>query len=317
MLSYSMLNLNFDYSSCVKVSERVNWRVDEVMPQETRLDFTRLFLPEQLARTRGLSALAGEPFLNDIERRSLNQISGNAYLNLFSFVEEYILATMLKHAQAEVFGDPSALRALTRFVDEELKHQALFDRYKQAFQRDFGHPCSVLETAQEVAGVIMSHSPMAVLLITLHIELMTQQHFTECVKDADVDPLFKSLLKHHWLEEAQHARIDALELDKLASVATPAAIELAADEYLGILEAFDGLLKQQAELDVRTLAEATKRTFSDRQAAAIQATQLENYRKTFIWYGMTNATFLAHLSAMTKAKAQVVSQAALRFDRVE
>jgi hypothetical protein len=171
---------------------------------------------------------AGSAFLNEAERLALNHLSGNAYLNLFSFVEEYILATMLKHAHAEVFGDPNALRALTRFVDEELKHQALFDRYRRAFQRDFGHPCGVLETAQEVAAVIMSHSPMAVLLITLHIELMTQHHYTECVKDADVDPLFKGLLKNHWLEEAQHAKIDALELDKIATSATPAALELAA-----------------------------------------------------------------------------------------
>jgi hypothetical protein len=52
-----MLNLNFDYAGCVKVSERVSWKLDEVMPAETRLDFTRPFLPEQLAGTRGLCEL--------------------------------------------------------------------------------------------------------------------------------------------------------------------------------------------------------------------------------------------------------------------
>jgi hypothetical protein len=70
-------------------------------------------------------------------------------------------------------------------------------------------------------------------------------------------------------------------------------------------------------MDVETLAAATGRTFNAEQVAAVQATQLANYRKTFIWYGMTNPTFIAHLSAMTERKAQAVAQAARRFDRVE
>ena len=116
-------------------------------------------------------------------------------------------------SSAEMFGDHTAIRTLVRFADEELKHQMLFARYRRSFDKGFGVPCEVLSSAAEVAGVILGKHRIAVMLITLHIEWMTQQHYTESVKDdSGVDPLFKKLLKHHWLEEAQHARIDALEL---------------------------------------------------------------------------------------------------------
>jgi hypothetical protein len=98
------------------------------------------------------------------------------------------------------------------------------------------------------------------MLVTLHLEIMTQAHYVECVKDdTDIDPLFVKLLRFHWMEESQHARIDALELDKLLEAATPAAIDTALDDYLGLIDAFDGLLKSQADMDARSLAGATAR----------------------------------------------------------
>src|SRR5207244_3840972 len=116
-------------------------------------------------------------FLSAAQQRTLNQITGNAYINLFAFVEEYIIAMALQHAHAEVFGDHTAIRALSRFADEEAKHQALFLRFVAAFNRDFPHKCEVLGAAAQVAAVIMSKSPMAVVLVTLHLELITQQHY--------------------------------------------------------------------------------------------------------------------------------------------
>lgn len=309
-----MLKFNFDYATCVKNSERASWRVDDVMPVDTRLDFSRPFLPESLVPNASLE------FLSEADKLKLNQISGNAYLNLFAFVEEYILVTVVQHAQAEMFGDRDAIRALVRFADEEVKHQRLFERYRAAFDRDFPSPAEVLETAAEVAQVILSKSPIAVMMITLHIEQMTQHHYTECVKDnRDMDRLFASILKHHWLEESQHAKIDALELAKLVAVATPAAISKAFDDYLDILAAFDGLLAQQAEMDVRSLGRATGRGtatetgFSAEETERIQRSQLQGYRRTFVWYGMTNPMFVAALREMSPEGAARVEARVAHF----
>lgn len=297
-----MLNVPYDYEDCIRSSERVRWTVDEVMPPGTALDFTLGFLPDNLA---GTSRLA---FLPESTRMRLNHISANAYLNLFSFVEEYILAQMTNHAMAELFGDHNALRALVRFVDEELKHQQLFARYREAFDRDFGSACDVLSSAVEVAGVILAKSSLAVMLTTLHIELMTQQHYTESVRDNPrLDPFFVKLLHHHWLEESQHARIDTLELDRLASAATAEDIERGFDEYLELIDAFDGLLANQARMDIDSLARALGQPVDPGDAERIVAAQHASYRHTFLVLGMTNRTFAATLSKLSPSGAQRVA----------
>jgi hypothetical protein len=299
-----VLELDYDYSTCVRNSEKVSWKLDDVMPLGTRLDFERPFLPAALAARGEL------PFLSPDERRKLNHITGNAYLNLFGFVEEYIIALAVRHAHAEVFGDHDAIRALVRFADEEVKHQALFRRYVTAFQHDFGQECEVLGSAAEVASVILSKSPIAVLLVTLHLEIMTQAHYVECVKDdTQVDPFFAKLLRFHWLEESQHARIDALELDKLLDSASPEVIATAFDEYLGLIDAFDGLVKSQAQMDVRSLSRALGRTFDPDESARIAEAQHRGYRHTFLVYGMTNATFIENL---VKISADAVARVSHR-----
>ncbi|HEX4474646.1 MAG TPA: hypothetical protein VH142_06190, partial [Polyangiaceae bacterium] len=225
-----MLDVAYDYGSCVKNSEKVSWKLDDVMGPSARLDLGRPFLPESLSGSHRLTGFSAA------ERLKLNQITGSAYLNLFIFVEEYILAFAVQQASAEMYGNHDAIRSLLRFADEEVKHQQLFSRYRDAFERDFGMKCDVLGGAKDVAGVILGKTTLAVTILTLQLELMTQLHYTDSVRDATrVDPLFVSLLKHHWIEESQHARVDILELQKLLEKATPADVSLAFDEYFGLL----------------------------------------------------------------------------------
>lgn len=210
-------------------------------------------------------------------------------MNLFGYVEVFIEAMVLEHAQASLFGDRAQMRALTRFADEEVKHQQLFQRYCETFDRDFATPCKVLNNAFDVAQIILSKSPLCVLLTTLHIEQMTQQHYVEAVRDEKtIDPLNAEILRRHWLEESQHAKIDALLLVDLAKSASAETLVTAHAEYLEVLGAFDGLLAAQAGFDAESLAAATKSTFSAEQMSAIVASQHRGYRKTFLHYGLTN-----------------------------
>jgi len=300
-----VLNLNFDYKTVVKTSERVEWTLDDVLPEGTRLDFSRLFLPPVLVPGAELT------FLSDAEQRLRNHITSNAYLNLFAFVEEYIIAMALQHAHAEMFGDHDAIRALCRFADEETKHQALFKRYCAAFDRDFGHPCDVLSSPAEVAGVILGKAPIAVMLVTLHLELITQLHYTDSVKDnAAIDPLFAKLLKCHWIEESQHARIDQLELQKLTRGVDRAQLQLAVDDYVELLGAFDGLLKSQAEMDCATFERASQRGLSDEQRKALAGVQHRNYRRLFLHAGLVHKMFLETLGSLDPdARARVAGLA--------
>ena len=80
--------------------------------------------------------------------------------------------------------------------------------------------------AEAIAAEVLRHDPLAVALVILLIEWMTQSHYVDSVKDdADLDPLFKSLLKHHWMEEAQHAKLDTLMVEALAEGRDEAEID--------------------------------------------------------------------------------------------
>lgn len=293
-----MTEPKFDYSSCVSLSERVAWRLDDVLREDQALDFSRRFLPEALAGVEPIGCL------DEGEKLRLNQIRGNSYLYLFNFVEEYIIANTVQHAQAEMFGDDMALRALFRFAEEEVKHQQLFQRFGRAFARGFGSPAGLVGSAEEVAGYVLAKSPLAVQLATLHLELVTQQHYVESVKDnksEDIDPLFKSLLRHHWLEEAQHAKIDVLQIAKLTEGAPPPQIERAIGEYEDIMRAFAEVLDRQAALDAESLGRASGRPLSAAELEEVLAAQRMAYRRTFLAMGMENAHFVAQLGQLSPA----------------
>jgi hypothetical protein len=296
------MELNFDYASCIKNSEKVAWRLEDVLPDDARLDYGRPFLP---------AALSGEgrvPGLPEPTARRLNQISGYAYLNLFAFVEEYIIDAAMRQAADEVHGDHTALRALLRFGEEEVKHQQLFQRAMALLQRTFGSEVDVLGDAAAVAGVILSKDPLAVMLVTLHLEIMTQEHYTESVRDDErIDPLFRSMLKHHWLEEAQHARIDALEVAKLTNAGTPEQIDRAFGDYLDVIGAFDGLLAMQAKMDIENLRRAVGPDFD---AAAVEAAQYAAYRNTFILMGMRNRQFIEYTNKVSPEGAKRIADKA-------
>jgi hypothetical protein len=285
--------LGFGYDDVVDASIRVTWQIDTILPPDTVIRFDRPHLPDALADVERISFLSGS------EKVALNQLRGVSYMNLFAFVEEYIIAQVVHHAEAELFGDHAALRALLRFSEEEVKHQTLFKRYVAAFQRHWGHECKLLGSASEVANIILANSPMAVMLVTLHLEIMTQQHYTDAIKDdAGLDPLVTNILMHHWMEESQHARIDQLELEKMNQFVTAEARANAIDEYFGILAAFDGLLAEQVAFDIDNLETAIARTLDERSRASLIAQQHRSYRKDFLIMGMKNRKFIETMTRL-------------------
>jgi hypothetical protein len=280
-----------DYSKCIELSERVAWRVDDVVPRDGRLDFSRPFMPKAMFFGYGLSCL------NDSEKLKLNQIFGNSYSYLFYFVEAYIINMAMKHAQAELYGDDNNLRAMLRFAEEEVKHQQLFLRFNEMFNRQFGVSCDLVDSPQAVAEVILSKAPMAVLLTTLHLEILTQAHYIDSMREnKEMEPLFASLFKYHWLEESQHAKLDVLELLKLRRDADEAMIEVAIKDYFDIVGAFAGLLGAQAKLDVTTLERSCARPFTEAERAEIEAAQRHAYHRSFLYDGLTNSLFLEFLA---------------------
>ena len=280
-----MLSHNYDYKSTLETSERVKWKIEDVIAGRT-FDFSKPFLPDSLAGVNGIGCLTPK------EKLVLNQIRGFTYLYLFGFVEEFIVPFNIDHARTAVHGDDHEMRAILRFTEEEAKHIELFKWFVAEFKKTFTTPCETIGPASEVVPAVLKHSRLGVALINLCLEWLTQRHYVDSVKDAhDLDPLFTSMLKHHWLEEAQHAKLDTLIIDKLASAMSPAEIEQGVDDFKAIGKMLDGALAQQARFDLECLAKAIGRTFTEAEKHEILAKQVKAYRWTFLLTGMTHPNF--------------------------
>jgi hypothetical protein len=297
----------YSYEEILASSQRVNWRIEDIIGGERRLDFSRPFMPESLARVGTLD------FLTEAERRTLNQIRGNAYLCIFGLVEEFIVPFVLDHARPMLHGDDWRVRALLQFAGEEAKHIQLFKRFREDFEQGFGTRCEVIGPPEAIAKAILSKHPLSVALVILHIEWMTQRHYLDSVKDdRDLDPQFKSLLKHHWMEEAQHAKLDTLMVEALAAACTPDEIARAVDGYMEIGGMLDAGLTQQTAFDIDAFERATGRRLTDKEKEAITSVQLQANRWTYLGTGMTHPKVLETFErVMPGARAKLESTAPL------
>jgi hypothetical protein len=298
----------YSYRETLEASQKVNWRIEDIIGGDKRLNFAKPFIPESLARVEGLT------YLNTDEKRILNQIRGNTYLVMFGLVEEFILPFVMDHARPQLQEDDYRTRALLQFAGEEAKHIHLFKRFHEEFESGFGTACEVIGPPYAIVGAILSHHPLAVALTILHIEWMTQRHYLESVKDDQgLDPQFKSLLTHHWMEEAQHAKLDTLMVESLAENFSEEEITKAIDEYIEIGGFLDGGLKQQTHFELEALIRATGRDFSADERENFMEVQHQANRWTFIGSGMTHPNFLATLDGLLPQGRMRVEQIAEAF----
>lgn len=297
------MNHGYTYQSTLAASEAMHWRIEDIIGGEKRLDFSKPFMPEALAQVEPLS------FLNAKEKKILNQIRGNTYLCIFGLVEEFILPFVLDQVRPQLQPDDFRSRALLQFASEEAKHIQLFKQFRQEFADGFNTNCPVIGPPEAIANEILSHDPLGVALVTLHIEWMVQSHYVDSVKDnQDLDPQFKSLLRHHWLEEVQHAKLDTLMVEQLAAERTEEQILHGVEEYLAIGGFIDGGLTQQVEFDMASLMDATGRYFSEAQMEEFRKVQLKANRWTYLGSGMTHPKVLETLENLSpKARQRVES----------
>jgi hypothetical protein len=125
-----------------------------------------------------------------------------------------------------------------------------------------------------------------------------------------MDAQFKSLLKHHWMEEAQHARLDTLMVEALASACSPEEVDCAIEEYIEIGGFLDAAMKQQAALDLEALTAATGCVLRTDEQADLTARQHQALRWTFLGSGMSHPSFLATLGALRPAARERIEHMA-------
>jgi len=289
---------DFKYPAILDASNRAAWQIDDVIAPDAKLDFSKPFMPENLARTAGLD------MLSEAEKLTLNHIRAHDYLSVFGLVEEFILPFLMDHIRPSLpDSDEVKVRALLQFAAEEAKHIQLFKRFHEAFTKGFGQECEVIGPADAVAKEVLAHQPMSVALTILMVEWMTQSHYVDSVRgDAKLDPLFANLLRCHWIEEAQHAKLDTLMVSSIAEKMTQQQFKQAVDGFLEIGMFLDTAFKQQAMFNTSALERAIGRTLPEDEREALTEQQHQALRWTYLGSGLRHERFRATVGAISQAQ---------------
>ena len=296
----------YSYEECLQTAYRINWRIGDVIGSQ-QFDCSRRWLPRALS---GVNRCAD---LTEDEKMKLTHVEMGAYAHLFSYVEEFIAPRMLSLAQDFEIHNRPAFDALVNFAAEEVKHMNLFREVRARVDEAIGFPLALIGDEKAVARAVLEKNTGAMLLLTAAIEWFTQRHYLTAFKDDEgLDPFTKHIFRHHWLEEAQHAKIDHLETIRAFEAMTPTEKDTAIDDLIGLVAAVDGLLGQQAALDVQNLERYLGRALPEAKRHDVHRGVLRAKRYAFIESGVTHPNFIALFAAETTPAQQGKVQDALK-----
>ena len=281
------------YAKCIAASKRVRWDIDRDVIRGRSFDFTKKFLPDALSKVDSLA------FLKPGEQRLLSQIQGHTYANMFGLVERFIAAKVLEMSGPYRLGDQSALEALVRFSDEEIKHQELFRRIEHMCAEGMPGGYTFLPEANSVASFVLAKSTWAVLALTCHIELFVLAHYRGSIDGGtDSSELWKDVFLYHWREESQHAILDELEWRSEDAKLSPEERDAGVNDLIELIAAVDGMLHTQASADADYFAAICGRPLPMADRDAVRTSLLAAYRWQYIVSGVQEPRFTEILGGM-------------------
>lgn len=273
----------WDYASCINESESTHWGLNEVFTLDCRFDLKRPLLPWEYV------PLAAK-ITDESQRLTLNHITSSGFLRTLCFLEEFSILNNVQHLTPDVEDHRDNLRALLRLAEQDLKHQALFERSASALARDLTHPCPGIESSSEMTHVILTHSPLAVLLLTVHFEMITEQHYL-MAHNQQIDDKFKTILEYHYRDEKQHIRLNILEIEKRLLNTEETGLLHCIDDYQSVLCEFIMLFSKQAEMDLKSYQELTGHPLTKDQLSEWLPLQFESYKLLFLSSAFKNQRF--------------------------
>jgi hypothetical protein len=293
------------YARVIEASKRIRWDIDRDVIRGRNFDFAKKFLPD------GISKLDRLGFLGADDRRLLSQIQGRTYANMFGLVERFIGAKMLDISREHWLGDQTALEALVRFTDEELKHQELFRRIEGMVAEGMPAGYRFLPQPNEVAGLVLGKSTWSVLALTCHIELFVLAHYRKSIDpDGELSELYKDVFLFHWKEESQHAILDELEWRREDAKLSPEQREQAVTDLIELVAAVDGMLQVQAASDADYFLSVCRGRYSSEQAQRVREGVLHAYRWQYIVSGVEEPRFQGILgNLISKAQGRRIGEA--------
>ncbi|HEY7638812.1 MAG TPA: diiron oxygenase [Steroidobacteraceae bacterium] len=293
------------YAKCLHNAQRVNWDIDTHVIRFRQLDTAAKFLPDSLSLVTQLS------FLSSAQQRLLSQIQGRTYAYLFGLFERCINAKMIERARAHSLGDQTAVAALLQLVQEELKHQELFRRLEKLADLVLPPGYRMTTDPDASAAAMLDKSSWSVLALTCFIELFTQAHYVQSMKEAgDLAPLFKDVFFYHWIEEVQHATLDEMEWQRVHDAMQPTAIDAAVTDFIDLVRMIDRILQAQASADGEYFSSCAGVYLDREQSNLVKACLLKAYRLQYLVSGARIERFQRALAGKLSPEQQTRIDAA-------
>ena len=293
------------YRKCLHNAQKVTWDIDTDVIRFRQLDTDSKYLPDSLSLVTQL------PFLNVGQQRPLSQVQGRTYAYLFGLIERCINAKVLELGRAHCLGDQTAVAALLKFVQEELKHQELFRRIEKLADLALPPGYRMTTDPNSAAGAILAKSTWAVLALTCFVEIFTQAHYVHSIREqGELCSLFKDVFYYHWIEEVQHATLDEIEWQRVHDGMQPEAIDAAVTDFVELLRMVDGILQTQATADGEYFCSNSGAFFDRERCNAVKACLLKAYRLQYLVSGARIERFQRALSSkLTAGQMQRVDAA--------
>lgn len=99
------MTATYTYESTWRDSQKVSWRVEDLIGPDKPMNFDLPFLPESLVRA------ADSDCLNLEQQLILNHIRANSYLHLFILVEAFIIPMVMERVKQMGYGNIFATQA--------------------------------------------------------------------------------------------------------------------------------------------------------------------------------------------------------------
>lgn len=122
--------------------------------------------------------------------------------------------------------------------------------------------------------------------------------------------LYKDVFLFHWREESQHAILDELEWRRENASLDDARRDQAVGDLIDLIAAVDGLLRMQAEADVKYFIGLGGSGCTRAQTERLHVVVLAAYRWQYILSGVTQTRFTQILGEMiTPAQVERIEAA--------
>ena len=266
------------YARAVEGSKRIRWDIERDVLRGALLRFLEKVLPD------GLSKVPMLDFLTDSKKRRPPKSRAGPTPTCSGSWNASLWAKSWTWPEDHRLGDQTALEALIRFCDEELKHQELFRRIELMMAEGMPQGYAFNWNPNVVAGAVLEKSTWAVLALMYEIELFTQEHYKQSIEpDENLSELYKDVFLYHWKEEAHHAYLDAWNGLGRTRSCRPRNGTWPWTKPSSWWERWTVYLQAQSKSDAEYLIKSCGRPFTEDEAQRAETVFLQAYRRQYIF----------------------------------